>query len=101
MMSWPLLAMSKVAEFHVNFNFIISVLCVTPSDILTIPSPGMSSMNGASTLITFCCLGFRTVHSFREIGRDLLKKLKQQSCIFVTPSNSNTFFIPKTKSTYS
>ena len=36
-----------------------------------------------------------------NIGTDLFKKLKQQSLEFITPSNLYTFFMPKTKSTFS
>ena len=32
---------------------------------------------------------------------DLFKKLKQQLHEFITPSNSNIFLIPRTKSTFS
>ena len=93
--------MSKVAEFHMNFNFIISVICVTPSNILTIASPNILSINGASTVITFCYLGFRTLHSFGKIARDLFKKLKQQSHVYMTASKANTFLSPKMKSAVS
>ena len=40
------------------------------------------------------------MHSFGKIGINLFKKLKQQSHEFMTPSNSNIFSIPKTKSTF-
>ena len=56
-------------------------------------------MNGAVTLINFCSLGFIMTHSFGKMGRDLIRNLKQQSHEFITPSNSNTFLIPKTRST--
>ena len=36
-----------------------------------------------------------------KMGKDLFKNLKQQSLEVITLSNSNTFFIPKTKSTFS
>ena len=35
------------------------------------------------------------------MGIDLFKKLKQQSHEFITPSMSNIFLIPKTRSTFS
>ena len=58
MVSKPLLAMSNVAEFHVNFSFNDMVLCVFPFNILTIASPDILSMNGAFTLNTFCYFWF-------------------------------------------
>ena len=58
-------------------------------------------MNGASTFINFCSFGFNTICSFGKSGMDLFKKLKQQSHEFATPSNSNIFLIPNTKSTFS
>ena len=93
--------MSNVAEFFVNFSFIISVLCMVLSNILIIASPDILSINGAPNLISFCSFGFKTVCSFGEIKRDLFKMLKQQSHVYMTPSNSNAFLIPKTKSTFS
>ena len=71
------------------------------SSTLIIANPDISSMNGASTFINLCSFGFNTMHSFGKIGKDLFKKLKQQSHEFITPSNSNRFLIPKTKSTFS
>ena len=62
--------------------------------------PDISSINGAFTLINFCSLGFSTIHSFGKMGRDLFRKLKQQSYEFITP-NSNTFLIPSTRSMFS
>ena len=41
--------------------------------------------------------GFNTICSFGKIGKDLFKKLKQQSWEFMTPSNSNIFLILKVK----
>ena len=41
--------------------------------------------------ISFCSFSFNTIYSFRNMGIDLFKKLKQHSCEFITPSNSNTF----------
>ena len=80
--SKPLLIIASVAEFHMNFNLRIIVLCVVLSSILIIASPDISSINGASTFINFCFLGFSTIHSFGKIGKDLFRKLKQQSCEF-------------------
>ena len=64
-------------------------------------NPYISSMNGASTFINFCSLGFNTMHSFGMNGIDLFKKLKQQSDELTIPFSSNIFLIPKTKSTFS
>ena len=66
-----------------NFSFNNLVLCVVLSNILTIASPDISSINGAFTLINFCSLGFNTMHSFGKIPKDLFKKLKQQSQEFI------------------
>ena len=74
------------------------VLCVVLSSILIIASPDISSINGASTFISFCSFGFSNMCSFGKIGKDLFRKLKQQFCEFLTPFNSNMFLIPRTKS---
>ena len=58
-------------------------------------------MNGAFTFINFCSFGIKIIQSFGNMGTDLFKNLKQQSLEFITPSIWNTFFIPKTKSTFS
>ena len=91
MVSKPLLAMSNVAGFHMNFSFNNMVLCVLPSNILIMASPDISSINGTFTLINFCPFGFNTVHSFGKMGTDLFKNFKPQSCEFITPSSSNVF----------
>ena len=39
--------------------------------------------------------------SFGNMDRDLFRNLKQQSHEFITPSNSNIFLIPNTRSTFS
>ena len=57
--------------------------------------PEISSKNGAF-FISFCSFDFNTVSPFRNIGIDLFKSLKQHSHEFITPSNSNTFLIPRT-----
>ena len=77
------------------------LLYVLPSKILIIAKPDISSMNGDSTLIKFCSLGLKTMHSFGKMARDLFRNLKQLSCEFITPSNMNTVLIPKTRLTYS
>ena len=75
-MSKPFLFISSVAEFHMNFNLSIIVLCVILSIILIIANPDSSSINGASTFINFCSLGFSTIHSYGKMGKDLVRKLK-------------------------
>ena len=101
MVSVPLFTMSKIAALHVNFNFISKVLWVPASSILTIARPDISSINVAFTFINFCSFGFKIIQSTGEMGNDLFKNLKQQSLELITPSNLNTFFIPKTRSTFS
>ena len=71
------------------------------SNILIMAIPDSSSMNGASTFIHFCPLGFNTMFSFGKNGIDLFKKLKQQSHELTIPSGSNIFLTPKPKSTFS
>ena len=63
-MSKPLLVISNVAEFHTDFNLSSNVLCVVLSSTVIIASPDISSINGVSTLISFCFFGFNTIHSF-------------------------------------
>ena len=63
-------------------------------------SSDISSIKGASTFINFCSFGFNTIHSFGNNSIDLFNKLKQQSHEFMTPSTSNIFLIPKTRSTF-
>ena len=77
------------------------MLCVFLSSTLIIANPYISSINGASTFINLCSFSFNTIHSFGEMGKDLFRKLKQQSHKFMTPSYSNIFLIPKTRSTFS
>ena len=99
--SKPLLVISNIAENHTNFNLSIIVLCVFLSSTLIIANPDISSINGASTFINLCFFVFNIMHSFGKIGKDLFKKLKEQSHEFIIPSNSNIFLIPKTKSMFS
>ena len=77
--SKPLLVISNIAEFHTTFKISIIVLCVFLSSTLIIANPDISYINGASTFINLCSFGFNTMHSFGKIGKDLFKKLKQQS----------------------
>ena len=99
--SKPLLVINNVAKFYVNFNFIIIVLHVVLSSILTIASPDISSINGTSTFINFCSFHFNIIPSLGKNCRDLFKKLKQQSHEFIMPSNLKMFLIPRTKSMFS
>ena len=82
-----------------NFNLSIIVFCLFLSNILIIANPDISSINGASNIINLCSFGFNTIYSFGKIGKDLFKKLQQQAHAIMTPSSTNTFLIPKTKST--
>ena len=82
-----------------NISFINRALWVTPSNILTIANPNISSINESVTFINFCSLGFRITWSIEKIGNDLFKNLKQQSWIYHS-FQLKTFFIPKTKSTF-
>ena len=101
-MSLPTFFISNTALFQVNCNFINRVLMVLPSIILIMASPEMSSTNGAPTLTSFCSLGFNISSLSRYMGTDLFKNLNLQSLEFIiTPSNSNTFYMPKTRSTFS
>ena len=75
--SKPVLVLSNVVYFCTNFNLNIIVIYVVLSSTLIIANPDISSMNGASTFISFCSFGFSTIHSFGKIGKDLFRKLKQ------------------------
>ena len=74
------------------------MLCVSYSCNLIMAKLDISSVNGASTFTIFFSPGLRIIFSFGNMGNDLFKKLKQQSHELNTPSNSNTFLIPKTRS---
>ena len=63
--------------------------------------PEILSKNEASTFTNFCSFGFNIIFSFESMGANLFKKLKQHSHELITPSNLNTFLIPKTISTFS
>ena len=69
--------------------------------ILIIANPEISSINGALTFTSFCSSGFNIIFFSGYNGTDLFKNSNQQSLEFMTPSSSKTFFIPKTKSTFS
>ena len=63
--------------------------------------PDNSSIKGASTMTIFCDVGATSTFITGKNGIDLLRKLKQDSLESMTPSNSNMFFIPMTRSTLS
>ena len=71
--SKPLLIISNVTELCMNFNLSIIVLCVFLPSTLIIANPDISSINGASTFISFCSFGFNTTWSFEKIGKGLFK----------------------------
>ena len=98
--SKTLLVISNVAEFCTNFNLSIIVLNVFLSTTLIIANPDTPSINDMFTFINPCSFSFNTMSSFGKIGTDIFVKLKHQSHEFITPSNSNVFLIPKTKSTF-
>ena len=98
--SFPTFLMSKIALLHVNFSFIDRVLLVFPYMILIIDKPKILSTNRALTFTNFFSTGFSIISFSGYIGTDLFKNLNLQSLEFITPSNSNTFFMPKTKSTF-
>ena len=52
---------------------------VPPSNILTIASPEILSMNGAFVFISFCSLGFKITQLCGNMGTDLFNNLKQVS----------------------
>ena len=94
-----LLVISSIAILHVNLTFNIIILWSDLSNSFIMAKPEILSRNGA-IFISLCFFGFNTVSSFGNMGTDQFKKLKQHSCKFITPSNSNTFLIPKTISTF-
>ena len=83
-----------------NFNLSNIVLYEVLCGTLVIANPDILPVNGASTFISYCSFGFITIHSFGKTGKDLCRKLKQQSCEFMAPSNSNIFLILETMSTF-
>ena len=76
------------------------MLCVNLSSNLLIAKLNISSANGASTFTIFCSPSLRITFSLGNMGSNLFKKLKQHSWELNTPSNSNTFLIPKSRSTF-
>ena len=99
--SCMLLVTSSDAQFLVNFNLNTTVHCSMLSSIFTIGRPEISSTNSASVYMNFLSFGLTTTCSFENNGKDLFKNLNEESCVSITPSNSNTFFIPSTKSSLS
>ena len=99
--SKPVLVMSNIAQFHINFDLSIIVLFVFLCSTLIIANPDISPINDDSTFINLCSFGFNTMCSFGKNSMDLFKNLKQQFYEFITPSNSNILLIPKTKSMFS
>ena len=97
-MSFPIFLMSRIALLHVNFSFIDRVLLVFSSMILIIAKPKILSRNLALTFTSLFLSGFSITSFSGYIGTDLFKNSNLQSLEFITPSNSNTFFIPKTRS---
>ena len=61
----------------------------------------MSSINDASNFKNFFSFGISIICSFEKKGIDLFRNLKDESHMSIRPSNSNTFFMPNTKSTLS
>ena len=69
--------------------------------ILIMAIAEISSTNGAFTFINFCSFGFNVTSISVKMGTDLFNNLQQQFLECITPSNLNTFYIPRTKSTFS
>ena len=84
-----------------NLCFSITVFCALLSNILTIVHPEIYPMKGVSIFILLCSFGFEIFSSLGKKGIDLFRKLKHHSQEFIIPSNSNIFFMPKDKSTFS
>ena len=75
-----LFTISSTATLSVNFSFINRVfIWVPPSNIFTMANSNISSINGTSTFINFCSLGFLIMQSTGKMGEDLFKNLRQQS----------------------
>ena len=91
----------NVALFLMNFYFIMSVIYSFMSRSFVIAIPDISSIKGTSKTIHFSSLCFTWTFSFGKNGMDLFRKLKQESHESITPSSSNTFLIPRTRSTFS
>ena len=92
---------SSDAQFCMNFSFNTTVHCSLLSNIFTIASPQISSINGTSIFINFFSFGFSIICSYEKKGIDLFRNLKDEPHVCIMPSNSNTFFMPNAKSTLS
>ena len=64
-------------------------------------NPEISSIIIALTFTSFCSSGFNIISLSGYIGTDLFRNSNQQSLECMTLSSSKTFFILKTKSTFS
>ena len=58
-------------------------------------------MSSSPIFINHCSFGFNMICSLGKNGIDLLRKIKHDSHEFIIPTNSNMFFTPRTKSTFS
>ena len=70
-------------------------------NIFVIAIPDISSTNDASRTINLCSFGFTETFSFGKKGIHVFRKLAQESHESITPSNSNKFLMPITRSTFS
>ena len=77
------------------------VVCSFMSNFFTMAMPDDSSTKGASTMTIFCDAGAISTVITGKDGIDLLRKIKQDSLESITPSSSNMFFIPISRSTLS
>ena len=84
-----------------NFSLIMLVACSFMSKIFTMAIPDSPSTKGASIKTILCIFGAISTAITEKNGIKLLRKLKQESHESITPSSSNIFFIPITKSTLS
>ena len=99
--SCVLFVTSNGAQFLTNFNFNTTVHSSLVSNILLWQGLKSHLPNGTSIFINLLSLGFTTTCSFEKNGNDLFKNLNEESHISITPSNSNTFFMPNTRYTLS
>ena len=99
--SWVPFVTLNVALFLMNFNFIVRVTWSFISSNVVMAIPDISSTKGASKTMSFCSFGFTSTFFLGKNGMDLFRKLKQDSCESITPSSSNRFLIPRTRSTFS
>ena len=69
--------------------------------ISIIAKPEILFTNGALTFTNVCLSHFSIISFSGYIGTNLFKNSNLQSIEFIMPSNSNIFFMPKTKSMFS